>query len=102
MANQRIGQVIHYYDHQQVAVLALDVPLHLGDYVQIAGHTTSLHQKVTSLEIDHHAIAEAVPGDTVALKVVSQVRPHDVVYQTTAKETAEAQLEEELELARSW
>lgn len=102
MASKRIGQVTHYYDHRQVAVLTLDEPIHIGEYVQFVGHTTGFHQQVTSLEIEHHGVSEARPGDHVALKVLGHVRPHDVVYRSTAEETAEAQTDEALELSRSW
>lgn len=101
MSGIQVGQVTHYYEHLQVAVLALSEPIHVGDYVYIAGHTTSIHQKVTSLQIDHQPVSEALAGQDVALKVIGRVRVHDAVYRSTAEETEQAQKEELVELLKS-
>jgi putative protease len=95
MSNARIGQVTHYYHNLKVAVLALTEKLHVGDYVHFQGHTTDFHQKVTSLEINHHQIDEAWPGQEVALKVMGRVRPRDRVSRSTEEE-ASLSLEDEL------
>ena len=80
MPGIQVGQVTHYFDHINVAVLALTEPLRVGDTVHILGHSTDFKQKVTSLQIEHQPVEEAKPGDDVALKVVEPVREHDVVY----------------------
>ena len=75
-----IGKVAHYYSHLGVAVLELDSELHLGDHVLFLGHTTELIQEVTSLEINHHKVQFAGPGQEIAVKVIDQVRTGDLVY----------------------
>lgn len=101
MSTPHLGQVTHYYDHLQVAVLSLADRLWVGDYIYIHGHTTDFHQKVTSLQINHQWVSEARPGQEVALKVSAPVRPHDVVDRSTAEETEKAQ-DEELLNEQAW
>jgi len=80
---ERIGVVTHYYSHLSVATLRLESgALRVGDVIRIRGHTTDFSQRVESLEVDHAQVAEARPNDDFGLKVVGQVREHDVVYKT--------------------
>ena len=82
----RIGKVTHYYSHLGVAVLELDEPLQLGDTVLFLGHTTELVQEVTSLEVNHHKIQAALPGQEIAIKVTEAVRAGDLVYKVVETE----------------
>ena len=82
----RIGKVTHYYSHLGVAVLELDEPLQLGDTVLFLGHTTELFQEVTSLEVSHHKIQAAMPGQEIAIKVIDAVRAGDLVYKVVETE----------------
>jgi translation elongation factor EF-1alpha len=54
--------------------------LRVGDTIHIRGHTTDFSQRVESLEVNHSPATEVVPNDDFGLKVVGQVREHDVVY----------------------
>lgn len=74
-----IGRVTHYYNHLNVAVLKLNESLKLGDRIHILGHTTDLIEKVTSMEVNHHAVATVEPGADVAIKVIEPVHEHDLV-----------------------
>lgn len=78
-----IGKVTHYYSHLGVAVLQLDDRLKIGETIHILGHTTDFVQRVTSMEIEHHHVTAAGPGDNVALRVGEAVRVHDTVYRVT-------------------
>jgi len=80
MSGIRIGQVTHYYDHLNVAVLALTETIRVGDTVHFLGHSTDFQQAVTSLQIEHQPVSEAGPGQDVALKVTQRVHPHDAVF----------------------
>jgi hypothetical protein len=95
MSNDKIGQVTHFYPKIKVAVLALSKELRIGNYVHFHGRTTDFHQMVTSMEINHRQIAEAQPGQEVALKVMARVRQHDSVYLSTEEE-ARLSIEDEL------
>jgi putative protease len=75
-----IGKVTHYYTRLGVAVLELAGQLQLGDAVLFLGHTTEMIQEVTSLEVNHHKLQAAGPGQEVAIKVNDAVRQGDLVY----------------------
>jgi len=83
MSGTQIGQITHYFDHINVAALALTEPLRVGDTIHILGHSTDFQQKVTSLQIEHQAVNEAKAGDDVAMKVTQKVHPHDKVFKIT-------------------
>lgn len=76
----RIGVVSHWYSRLGVATIELDEDLHIGDRVHVIGHTTDVMQPVYSMQIDHHWVNEAHPGDPVAVKMGDHVREHDEVY----------------------
>jgi putative protease len=80
MAEQRIGQVTHFYNRISVAVLVLSDAIHLGDTVHIVGRSTDFLQEVSSLQINHQAVSEAWPGQEIALKVEDRVRRGDTVF----------------------
>jgi len=94
MSSRLVGRVTHYFEHLNVAVLALTDVIRVGDWLHIVGHTTDFPQPVVSLQINHQPVSEAHPGQDVALKVNDRVREHDAVFRITAEE-AQA-IEEEL------
>jgi len=80
-AGKRIGVVTHYFGHVSVAILKLESgSLRVGDMIHIQGHTTDFKQKVESLQVDHLPATEVGPKDDFGLKVIGQVREHDVVF----------------------
>ena len=81
-----IGKVIHYYSHLNVAVLALEEGLKLGDKIHIIGHATDFTQRVTSMEVDHHTVLWVKPGDNMAIKVIQPVHVHDLVFRIVEEE----------------
>ena len=83
MAEQRIGQVTHYFGKIGVAALSLEGHLKVGDRVHIVGNKTDFEQTVASLQVEHASIEEANPGDDVAIKLDDKVRDGDEVYKVT-------------------
>ena len=75
-----VGQVSHYYGRLGVAALSLGLALHRGDRIRVRGHTTDFAETVQSMEIDHHPVDDARPGDDVAIKVEGKARVGDKVY----------------------
>ena len=75
-----IGQVTHYFNKINVAVISLTDELNIGDTIHILGYTTDFTQKVTSMQIEHKNVDRVKPGDDFAMKVIEPVREHDVVY----------------------
>lgn len=46
----------------------------------IKGSTTTLEQKIESMEMEHSPVDEAKPGQSFGLKVRGKVRENDTVY----------------------
>ena len=86
MSGVQIGQVTHYFDHINVAVLSLNESIKVGDTIHILGHATDFKQEVTSLQIEHKEINEAKAGDDVAMKVIQRVHPNDKVFKITEED----------------
>ncbi|MBM3294341.1 MAG: hypothetical protein FJY82_07420 [Candidatus Aminicenantes bacterium] len=84
MAENPIGKVTHYFDRIGVAVLNLTDTIKVGDTIRFRGHSTDFTQEVSSLQIEHQNVAEARPGQDVALKVDQKVHPHDAVFKVVA------------------
>lgn len=77
---KRVGHVTHYYSHLGVAAVAVeDEDIEVGDTIHIKGHTTDLVQPVEMIELEHHRIDDALPGQNVGIKVRDHVREHDAV-----------------------
>ena len=76
----QVGWVTHFYNHLGVAVLNLQMPIHNGDMLHVAGHSTNFEQMAKSMQIDHREVTAAFPGDDLALKVNGIVRSGDRVY----------------------
>ncbi len=74
------GEVTHYYSKLGVAAVNLQFPLHKGDHIHVLGHTTDIEEIVDSMEIYHHRVDIAEPGDDVAIEVVEKVREGDKIY----------------------
>ena len=84
MTEKSIGKVEHYYGNISVASLKIKDELCTGDRIHIQGHTTDFFETVDSMEIEHHMVSEAHPGEPVAIKVPAKVRAHDEVYLVSA------------------
>ena len=76
-----IGKVVHYFDKIEVAVIALDAPLKVGDTIRIAGgEATDFTQEIDSMEVEHEKVKSAKKGDEVGTKVKEKVRDGYKVY----------------------
>jgi len=79
----KAGDVSHYYTNIGVAVVELTATLKVGDKITVKGATSNFTQLVKSMQIEHKHVEEAVPGDSVGLKVQDRVRKGDEVYKET-------------------
>jgi putative protease len=75
-----IGQVTHYFNKINVAVISITDDLKIGDTIHVLGYTTDFTQRVTSMQIEHKNVDAVKPGDDFAMKVIEPVREQDVVY----------------------
>lgn len=89
MEYRLVAEVTHYYNKIGVAVLTLSDTIAMGDVIHVVGHTTDFCQTVKSLQIEHHPIMEAHPGDDVALKVLDRVRVGDQVFKVGGPDALE-------------
>ncbi len=76
----RVGKVLHYYTRLNVAVICLDIPVKLGDYLHFLGYTTDFTQPNFSMEANHRKIAISASCEEIAVQVVDYVRQGDFVY----------------------
>ena len=75
--SKRIGVVTHFFTRIGVAVVKLETEIKLGEWVQFLGYSTDFIQRVDSMQIDHHAIQAAGPGEEIAIEVIDRVRRGD-------------------------
>lgn len=77
---KQLGEVIHYYNRIQVAVLRLTGGLKQGQRLHLRGAHTDFEQQAASLQVNHAEVTEATVGTEVAVKVDQAVRPGDGVF----------------------
>ena len=80
----KVGIVSHVYKKIGVAILDLSEPLQTGDTIHVTGHHTDFTQKVESMQVEHQNVQKAEGGQCVGLKVIGEVREHDLVYKVVA------------------
>ncbi len=80
MAEEEIGEVTHYFDKVEVAVLKLKGSLKVGDTIHVKGPATDFEQSIDSMQIERKPIEEAKPGDDIGLKVKGPVKKGDKVF----------------------
>ena len=83
MVEKEIGKISHYYDHLNVGIIELTDVLRVGEAIHIKGHSEDFTQTVDSIQIEHASVLEAKAGDSVGIKVLNKVHPHDKVYKIT-------------------
>lgn len=84
MQEKEIGKITHYYSHLSVGIIELSDTLKIGETIHIKGHSSDFTQGIDSMQIEHNAASEAKSGDSVGIKVVQKVHPHDKVYRVIA------------------
>jgi len=81
---EEIGKITHFFSKISVAIVELKGTLSVGDQILIKGPTTSVEQKVDSMQIEHENVQEATRGQSIGLKVDDRVRENDAVYKVKA------------------
>ncbi len=75
-----VGVVTHYFSRLSVAAILLDDELYLEDWVLFNGPHTQFEQQVLSMQINHQAVEQGLPGEEIAIQVDDVVRAGDEVY----------------------
>ncbi|HVP40420.1 MAG TPA: hypothetical protein VMS95_00505 [Candidatus Krumholzibacteriaceae bacterium] len=81
---EEIGKITHFFTKISVAIVELSGTLSVGDQILIKGPTTSVEQKVDSMQIEHENVQKATRGQSIGLKVNDHVRENDIVYRVKA------------------
>jgi len=80
MTAKKIGEVTHYYEKIQVAIIKLSAPLKTGDSIKFKHADSEFTQTVESMELEHSKIAGAKKGDEVGLKVDQPVKENTEIF----------------------
>ena len=78
----KTGEVTHFFDRIQVAVIRIDAGQILkGETIFVRGKTTGeIKQKVNSMQVESVDVAVAKKGQLIGLKVIKPVRVGDEVF----------------------
>ncbi len=82
-SKNEIGEITHYFDHINVAVVKLKDKIKQGEKILVEGHTTNFEQTADSMQVEHKPVKEAKKGESIGLKVAENVRAGDKVYRVT-------------------
>lgn len=69
-----LGEVTHYFDKIDVAIIKLAAPLKVGDFVKFQHKDQSFIQIVESMQINHKNIPAARVKSEIGLKVIQKVK----------------------------
>ena len=83
MPEEKIGEVIHFFQKPMVAAIKLSAVLKVGDKIHIKGSTTDITMDVNSMQIDRNAIESADAGADVGIQVPERARQGDAVLKVT-------------------
>lgn len=86
-----LGMIDHFFGKINVAAIKLKAPLKVGDFIHVKGHTTDFTQRIESMQIEHHNVAQAKKGDDIGIRVKSKVRQHDMVFLAAKEQGITAQ-----------
>ncbi len=82
MTDFKVGEVTHYYDKINIAILKLTGNLSLGDKVRIVSKDGEFTQSITLMLHEHQQIKTAEKEQTIGLKVNQPVNVNSLVYKT--------------------
>lgn len=80
MTAKKIGEVIHFYEKIQVAIIRLSASLKVGDSITFKHTDSEFTQVVDSMELEHEKIKSAKKGDEVGLKVDQPVKEKTEIF----------------------
>ncbi len=84
MAEEKIGEVIHYWAKIGVAGLRITQgELKVGDTIHIKGHSSDFTQPLESIQNENETVGVAGPGQDIGMKVIESAREHDEVFKVT-------------------
>ncbi len=83
---KEVGVISHFYKKIGVGIVELTQGgLKVGDTIRVLGRSTDFTQTVTSMEIEHQKIPEALQGQVIGLKMEGIAREGDKVFLLVAE-----------------
>lgn len=80
MTDQQVGEITHYYDKINVAVVELTGTLKVGDMIKVVGHGNEFTQTVSSMQIEHEQLDEAHKDQEIGMRMDKEVKEGDKIY----------------------
>jgi translation elongation factor EF-1alpha len=78
VAQTKVGDITHYYDHIGVAVVHVLAPIKVGDKIKIVSGDQEFEQEVASMQIEHKNVKAAKKGDDVGMKIDQPVKKGEI------------------------
>lgn len=80
MEGKEIGEVTHWYDKINVAVVKLAEELKVGDAIKIRRGEEDIQDTIVSMQVDHKEISSGKKGDEVAIKLSTKAKEGTIIY----------------------
>ncbi len=80
MPKKEVGKVTHWYDKIGVAVVKLSGALKVGDSVKIEHGKVEFDDTISSMQIDHKAVASGKKGEEVAVRISQKAKEGSTIY----------------------
>lgn len=80
MAEQKIGEIMDYFQHVKAAAIKLEAALKVGDKIRIQGGEKDFEMTVKSMQINRKDIKAAKKGDEIGILVPEDVHKGYRVY----------------------
>ncbi len=83
MADKKVGEVSHYYNHLGVAIIEVKSSFSVGDILKFVRHSTGeelFQQKIDSIQVEHQQVDKAKKGMSIGVKVDKPVHQGNEVF----------------------
>lgn len=83
MADKKVGEVSHYYNHLGVAIIEVESSFVVGDTLKFVRHGTGeelFQQKIDSIQVEHQQVDKAKKGMSIGVKVDKPVHQGNEVF----------------------
>ncbi len=79
-ADKPIGEVVHFFDRLNVAVIKLSASLQVGDKIKVKRGADEFADVVTSMQVDHASVERSGKGDEVAVLLTRPTKAGALLY----------------------
>jgi putative protease len=75
-----VGEIEHFFSKIGVAAIHLSGDLKVGDTIEIGESPNEVRVEVSSMQIDRKDVGSATAGDSIGIKIDTEVSPGSKVY----------------------